>query len=224
MKKTIKSFKKKIKSILKLDVKEKRHELVGSSSNWKVKQRFQIDFLRKNGLNPGDLFLDIGCGTLRGGMPIIKFLNNAKYHGIDIRENVILEAKNEIKEERLIKKEPTVLSFSDFDTLKFDKNFDKILAFSVLIHLEDAILDKCLKFVSQHLSDDGVFFANVNYGNNSDGKWLEFPVLFRSFDFYTEKAKKYSMTVEEVGQLKDFGHITEDKLSDEQMILAFKLR
>lgn len=217
-------FKKKIKALLKLDVKEKRHRLVGSAKNWKIKRRFQIDFLRKKGLKPDDLFLDIGCGTLRGGIPIIKFLNKGLYHGIDIRENVIAEAKNEVQEEKLNKKEPTVISFNDFDTLSFDKKFDKILAFSVLIHLEDTILNKCLNFVSKHLSKNGVFYANVNYGSNVDAKWLEFPVLFRSYDFYDRIAEQNNMIVEEVGMLQDFGHVTVDKLSDQQMILAFNLK
>ena len=224
MRKTIYKLKQKIKSILTNDKKEKRHSLVGAAINWKLKQQFQINFLKSQGIKPEDVFLDIGCGTLRGGIPIIEYLDQGNYFGIDIRDNVIKEAKKELKEENLNTKEPTILKFDDFKFLELDSKFDKILAFSVLIHLKDDIVNDCMQFVSKYLkTNESVFYANVNYGDRPDGSWSGFPVVFRSFDFYKNLAKKYGMTVSELGDLKSHGHLSGDKLSDRQMLLAFTI-
>ena len=52
------------------------------------------------------------------------------------------------------------------------------------IWIKDDILESCLKFVSEHLKENGVFMANVNIGERPTGSWLEFPVMFKTFEFY----------------------------------------
>ncbi|MEM6816992.1 MAG: class I SAM-dependent methyltransferase, partial [Bacteroidota bacterium] len=129
-----------------------------------MKREFQINFLKRHGLSPDHKFLDLGCGTLRGGIPVLKYLNTGNYYGIDIREETIIEAKAEVKEERLSLKQPKLIFFEDFSQLQINQKFDLIWAFSVLIHMEDDILDKCILFVKEHLKAGGRFFANVNLG------------------------------------------------------------
>ncbi|MEP5104253.1 MAG: class I SAM-dependent methyltransferase, partial [Ekhidna sp.] len=95
-----------------------------------MKQKFQIDFLKEMGLKPQNTLLDIGCGTLRGGIPIIQFLEEEKYFGIDVREKVIEEAFKELREEKLEHKKPNIEVFSDFKELNYEHSFDIIFAFS----------------------------------------------------------------------------------------------
>ena len=203
--------------------KQKRHLLVGGVKSLELKQKFQIDFLQQMKLSTDDYLLDIGCGTLRGGISIIKFLNKKRYFGIDIREKVLIEARKELKEENLEIKEPTITCFSDFGELKMDAKFDVIFAFSVLIHMEDSIVEKCIQFVSKQLSNDGVFYANVNTGETPEGTWLEFPMLTRSLDFYVTIADKYGLNVTDIGDLKSFGHNTNVDAQDRQRMLKFYL-
>ena len=59
--------------------KERRHAMVGPAKLWKMKRDFQIKFLKKSGLLPKHYLLDIGCGTLRGGIPFIEYLDEKKY-------------------------------------------------------------------------------------------------------------------------------------------------
>ena len=70
---------KKIITFLIKSRQERRHSLVGAGNLWKMKQQFQIDFLTEQGLSKSDLLLDIGCGTLRGGIPMISFLDAGNY-------------------------------------------------------------------------------------------------------------------------------------------------
>lgn len=202
-------------------IKEKRHFLVGPAELWKMKQDFQIEFLLKQGLKKEDRLLDIGCGTLRGGVPIIKYLESGKYHGIDVREEAIEQAREELKEEKLQAKQPMLYSFDRFSELNLPVKFDVIFSFSVLIHMKDEILEECISFVKASLKEEGVFYANVNIGARESRDWLEFPVMFKPLSFYEEVAAKYNLKVDFLGELKTLGHISGDELQDKQQMLRF---
>lgn len=73
-----------------------RHRLVGSPRLWEMKRRFQFDFLVCRGLVPDDHLLDLGCGTLRGGIPLIAYLDPGHYTGIDVRSEAIDEGRLEL--------------------------------------------------------------------------------------------------------------------------------
>lgn len=213
-----KKFRKTIGAFLK-SPQQRRHSLVGAGKLWKMKQHFQIQFLRSQGLNKTDLLLDLGCGTLRGGIPIISFLNPKNYYGLEVREHVLEEGKKELIDSKLSFKEPTLISFTDFNDVNINVLFDVIFAFSVLIHLNDDIANSCFKFVSSHLKADGVFFANVNIGSHPDGNWQGFPVVFRSFEFYQALAVKYGLHITQLGTIKSLGHNSGNLASDNQIML-----
>lgn len=201
--------------------KEKRHELVGPPKLWKMKQEFQINFLKSKGLSKEHNLLDIGCGTLRGGIPLIDYLDNGNYTGIDIRSEAIKEAFKELKEEGLENKNPIVKQFDSFQELKLENQYIYMFAFSVLIHMEDSICKSCIQFASENLKEDGVFFANVNYGERKDGNWQGYPIAFRSFKFYQELATVFQLKVEEIGTLLELGHDSGSELGDSQVMLKF---
>lgn len=50
---------------------------------WKEIGRLQFDFLVAHGLAPSHLLLDMGCGTLRGGLHFIRYLEPGHYWGVD---------------------------------------------------------------------------------------------------------------------------------------------
>jgi SAM-dependent methyltransferase len=202
--------------------KEKRHSHVGPAHLWKMKQGFQIDFLIYQGLKSSDKLLDIGCGTLRGGIPIIQHLEAGNYYGIEVREDVLEEGRKEFKASKLEHKNPNLFSFTDFKDLQFKTSFDMIFAFSVLIHMEDDIAEKCFVFVKNNLSETGAFYANVNIETHTDGNWQGFPVVFRPIEFYRKLAHNNNLSMNIIGRLKDLGHISGQELADKQLMLEFK--
>ena len=119
-------------------------------------------------------------------------------------------------------KEPHLLKFEDFSSLKIAAKFDIIFAFSVLIHLEDEIAEKCFHFVSNHLTESGCFLANVNLSSHKDGNWQGFPVVFRSLEFYKSIANRSNLSVRKVSNLRELGHVSNQGLADEQIMLEFK--
>jgi hypothetical protein len=54
----------------------------------------------------------------------------------------------------------------------------------VLIHLNNAKLEDFLSFAARNLTPDGKNFANVVYGQKSDGCWRIFPLVARPQTFY----------------------------------------
>jgi len=165
--------------------------------------------------------MDIGCGTLRGGIPMIQYLNKGHYYGMDVRDEVLAEGRDEIKSAKLEDKHPNLISFNHFSEVNLDVKFNIMFAFSVLIHLEDKIADSCFQFVSKSLAVDGVFYANVNIAEHEDGNWVGFPIVFRSQEFYNELAAKNGMKVEVMGNLISLGHNTGKKSDRQQIMLKF---
>lgn len=181
---------------------------MGPPDLWHQKREFQFAFVRQTGLQPAHRFLDLGCGCLRGGIPIIAYLERGHYTGIDVRPEAIGEARKELAEAGLVDQQPSLICCRDVSDLDLPEAFDYVWAFSVLIHLRDQVLDGALDFVARHLAPHGVFFANVNLGEPADHRWREFPLVWRPYAFYEDAFQRHGMRVADVGALKDYGHVT----------------
>lgn len=201
-----------------LSAKEARHSLVGPPNLWKSKRDFQMNFLLKKDLKPSDVLMDIGCGTLRGGIPLIDYLDEAHYFGIEARDFVLEEGKQELLDAKLGHKKPTLICSADIANISLQQTFDVIWSFAVLIHMTDDILHDTLEFVQQHLSSTGVMYANVHIGQ-ANGVWHEFPVVWRPFQFYEEACEKYNLSVTNLGSLKQYGHIVNKNHDQEDKVM-----
>jgi SAM-dependent methyltransferase len=184
----------------------RRHAKVGPLENWREKRQFQIRFLRDHGLRPDQTILDVGCGTLRGGIPIIEYLEPERYTGLEARPEVLDEARAELREHRLEDKHPALVVNGDLATFDLGRRFDVIWAFSVLIHMSDDVLDGALEFVGRHLAEGGTFFGNIATEARSDKIWEGFPDVARPISFYEERARAHGLAVENLGPMRALGH------------------
>jgi SAM-dependent methyltransferase len=204
------------------DAQARRHALVGPKSQWQFKRDFQIDFLRRAGLQPTDRVLDLGCGTLRGGIPIIEYLGTGRYTGVDVRPETIEEAYAELELHGLERKAPRLVASPSLAASGIDSRFDVVWAFSVLIHMTDDVLDDCIAFVADRLAPHGKFFANVNIGTNDDDRhWREFPVVWRPMAAYEAVAAAHGLRATDIGSLAEVGHHSGRPAADEQRMLRF---
>jgi SAM-dependent methyltransferase len=200
---------------------ERRHALVGPPRLWRQKRAFQIAFLRGVGLEPRHRLLDLGCGTLRGGIPLIAHLEPGHYTGIELRAEVLEEGRRELAESGLAERRPLLLACGDLAALWLEGRFDFVLAFSVLIHMTDEIAGTALRFAARHLAPSGAFYANVNLDRAPERRWQGFPVVSRPLDFYEHLGASAGLRVAELGRLCELGHLSGDPAADAQAMLRF---
>jgi SAM-dependent methyltransferase len=198
----------------------RRHALVGQERLWRMKRDFQAKFLVERGLRPEDYLLDVGCGTLRGGIPLIRYLDAGHYYGIEVRTEVLDEARRELKECGLQHKRPVLIW--NPSVVDLAGRFTYAWAFSVLFHMTDAILDETVKLVADSLADRGVFYANVNIGERAEGSWASFPVVHRSLAFYKAASSRHQLQLRTLGTLAELGHHSGDPSHDDQIMLEFR--
>lgn len=214
----LRGIKNSIKSLAR-SKEERRHAMVGPAKLWEMKRDFQIQFLKSMGLKPEHYFLDIGCGTLRGGIPLIDYLDAGRYFGLEVREEALEEGRKELSDAGLENKKPELLLCPDITQLSLDQRFDYAWGFSVLIHMSDDILEQTLGFVGGHLSEHGTLYANVNIGDRKEGHWQGFPVVSRTLAFYQEVGTRCGLAVSDIGPLRDHGHVSNVEQQDSQRLL-----
>jgi len=200
-------------------VLRERHALVGPPALWRMKRDFQLAFLKARGLKPHHRLLDVGCGTMRGGLPLIGYLDAGRYVGVDVRIEALAQGFSEIREAGLEDRSPTVILLPDIGELSLARPVDFAWAFSVLFHMTDEIVDRCFAAVSRNLGSDGQFYANVVTGARATRRWREFPVVWRRLDDYESLASRHDMRMETLGELRDLGHVSGQKLGDAQIML-----
>ena len=206
------------------DVSAARHALVGAPGFWRMKRSFQIEFLRGVGLAPSHRLLDLGCGTLRGGLPLIEYLDVGGYTGLEVRSAALEAARAELAETGLAAKAPELRLVGDLAAVQLDGRFDFIWAFSVLIHMSDPTLEACLAMVQRHLASGGVCYANVNLGHGEWGRWQEFPVVARPREFYEAAAMRHGLAADWSGPLRELGHVSGDPAADAQWMLRLEAK
>jgi cyclopropane fatty-acyl-phospholipid synthase-like methyltransferase len=198
---TGREFRRKLRPKLIARSSTRRAALRGPPDQWAVHRRFQFEFLTSHGLLPEHRLIDIGCGTLCGGIPLIEYLEIGHYTGVEARAPVLKEARKELAEAGLEHKQPRLIHAADPAQIELKAPFEVAWAFMVLIHMTDEIVDAYLRFVSQRMAESGEFYANAALGDHVHGKWQGFPVLSRTLEFYQRSASSHGLSVSELGTL-----------------------
>lgn len=171
---------------------------VGSPKAYDVTGATQFALMVALGLRESHTLLDIGCGSLCGGRLFIPYLLPGGYYGIEpqawlVEDGINLEVGDELR--RL--KRPAFLYVDDFSLTAFKVPFDFMLAQSVLTHVSQAQLDRCLSQAKLALKPEGLFaasfFSNGHDTYDGDGwiypRFAPYPVKF-----VLEKARQHGLT------------------------------
>jgi SAM-dependent methyltransferase len=106
-------------------LREEHHQQYGGP--W-AKGKYRFEFLVESGLRPEHRLLDIGCGSLRIGVPAIRYLEPGNYFGVESHLfSLEAAATYEIPLHRLEEKHPRLLWDADFTFSHFGTAFDWVI-------------------------------------------------------------------------------------------------
>jgi cyclopropane fatty-acyl-phospholipid synthase-like methyltransferase len=128
---------------------------------WDTLGQLQFDFITRQGLQPSDKLLDMGCGCFRGGIHFIRYLDNQHYYGLDINQSLINAGNLELAQAGISDKQPNTLVSDCFDATPFNQTFKFILSISLFTHLNFNLVLLCLKQIKRVLDKDGRYFSTV---------------------------------------------------------------
>jgi SAM-dependent methyltransferase len=119
----------------------------------------QLAFMIDMGLEPQHALLDVGCGSLRGGVHFVRYLDPGNYFGVDIDAALLDAGRSELEAAGLGGKAVTLLRDDAFRFGRLGRRFDFALAQSVFTHLPLNTIMRCLAEVERALEPGGRLFA-----------------------------------------------------------------
>lgn len=124
--------------------------------------RCQLEILQKEGLVKEDLVLEVGFGALMSAIPIMSFLEEGHYVGLDPNW-WLMEASLQIPEnQKVIDQQcPTFLKNSEFDASALSISFDYVYAHSIMSHAAHWQLPLFLKNCANVLKEGGKLIFSI---------------------------------------------------------------
>lgn len=117
----------------------------GNDEFWDLIRSLQFRFLVDRGLAPSDTLIDVACGSLRGGVDFIRYLDPGRYLGIDkYIELVIYGVAAELGLDAYRDKRPRFVISDKFEFEKFGEQPTFGIAQSLFTHLTAHDIELCL--------------------------------------------------------------------------------
>lgn len=162
-----------------------------------------LDVLTKYGLNESSEILDVGCGCLQLGIPLIEKVGIDRYYAVDMNVNLILAGKKRLEElgkQNMVK---YIVSDSfEFEKLKSD-GFQYILAHEIVTHMPNRQVQLLIGKISTSLSKDGQAFVTFTEGKNDiqifDG------IFKHEYIYFKRLAEQYGLDIERVEYNHPYG-------------------
>jgi hypothetical protein len=139
---------------------------VGGANVWETLGNLQFDFLLQKGLRPSDKFIDVACGSLRGGVHFIKYLDPGNYYAIEKHiELVIYGVAKELGITYFREKMPHFVISNSFEFGKIGTGFTFGIAQSLFSHLTASDIRLCLSGLHSVAADGCKFYATFFEAN-----------------------------------------------------------
>jgi len=126
---------------------------------WEEIGSLQFEFMKERGLRPHHDLLDVGCGSLRGGVHFVDYLEPGRYCGVDRSERMLEAGRQELEARGLTSKRPVLRLDSSFELEAFGRMFDFALAQSLFTHLQLNQILLCLLQAERVLKPGAALYA-----------------------------------------------------------------
>lgn len=171
---------------------QKAQQYVGAWSDAEAIGAAQLELLRSAGCSPDSHVLEIGCGCLIAGLPIMTYLKPDRYVGIEPNQWLIDAVVNGNKSAAatIREKRPIFLNNTDFDGSPSGRMFDFVISHSILSHAAYWQYPLFLKSIRKCLSPDGIVLCSIRLfddggnlrGDSNDPEWVYPGVSFFSWE------------------------------------------
>jgi SAM-dependent methyltransferase len=192
-------------------------KLVGPIGVWTQLQKYQFTALTALGLEPHHSFLDIGCGPITVGLKLISYLDRGNYVGIDALTEPLVESYRRIAKHSLADKNPTLVCSSTFGKEELgDRRFDYIWMSQLSYHLDEDQTAALFEQARSRMGSSSAFFLDVidpEMELASNDTWRGFRYHVRPLEFYETMARRFSLSVQRRGRIRDYGYPEQINLS-----------
>lgn len=169
---------------------------------WDEIGQLQLDVLKRQGLNPQHRLLDIGCGSLRGGLHMIRYLESGHYWGTELSERLLDAGREFLREEGLQDKDPHLVVVDGFSFKELQgQQFDFVQAFGVFTDIPAELVRECVANLSRVLAPGGAFYASFGPAKSYMPDHVR--VQFRyPWSFFQELAAEHGYSISLVPDVK----------------------
>ena len=169
------------------DYHEKFEKLVGRKIIWDLEKKIITEFLDNKKISN---HLDFASGTGR----IAQFLEKNSDHQylLDSSKKMLEHAK------KILDINKSTFFDEDFTKINLDKKFDLITAFRFFPNAEIFLRKSAMKFISEHLSNNGIIIMNNHYN------FWSLPFIFSRLTF---RSDGFGMSHKEVKELVESNHL-----------------
>lgn len=158
---------------------------------WDQMGKLQFDFMVEAGLKPEHVFLDAGCGALRGGRHFIAHLNRGNYLGLEKERGLVSAGvRAELGQAMLRDKAPELVISGSFEFERFSKQPEFALAQSLFTHLTAGDIKLCMTRLRQFVNPGTRFYATFQIGE-AEGDNPTRSHAHRGFCYSRETAEQF---------------------------------
>lgn len=172
----------------------------------------QLELLKRNGLKPHHNVLEIGCGALVLGRPLIQHLDPDRHVGIEPNTWLVDAARGHFPDmgDLFSDKKPIFLDRTDFDASETGRKFDFVMSHSVLSHAPHWQLPIFFEKVSKILGPYGVVVASLRMfdpngklmGDSLHEEWQYPGASYFAIETIQREARKVGLEAEHIPEYR----------------------
>lgn len=185
-----------------------------ANDDYQMAGLLQLELLKRNGLAPHHHVLDIGCGALVAGRPLMQFLDADRYVGIEPNLWLVEAAREHFpdSEDLFLAKRPVFLAGTEFDASETGRAFDFVISHSVLSHAAHWQLPQFIASVEKTLAPQGVAVASIRFrdehevvrGDSLHEQWQYPGVSYFAFETVHAAAAAHGLHAEQRDDYREF--------------------
>jgi cyclopropane fatty-acyl-phospholipid synthase-like methyltransferase len=190
-----------------LSERHRMEKMVGPLGFWDPLQQYQLNVLKRHGMQSHHTLLDIGCGPLQGGVAFIRYLDQGNYTGVDINPEKLEGAYLQVQRNSLAHKNPLLIQSASFGKEELGtKTFDFIWVSQMVYYLDETKLAALLEYGRDCLHEKGLFLCDTIGPKHYECSTNEHGWHLYTLESFSQIASKCGFRVTDEGEIEKYGY------------------